>query len=277
MAENLKVLRVNIVIWWVFFIILFLLTIALMIGTLATTKWVELNLTTATAGPYSIFAFKGSIMHVEDGMSYLKSPIIQGYVNNFLGSNYETVACSRCSAQQVLNYNNVTGSTTDFITAWCTMFKSLWLGAGFFIAFEILAMICASILIFLLILYIYRIYYLNLTLCLGTTLFFAHYIGTSVWLGLNNYTFDGDCSALNSGTKPPVLCLKDGPKLGVFVLVLTPCIIIPFFFIICYIKKHHLVPETHFLAHAHKDDIEFKSENIKNTNVVAAYPDSQSY
>jgi hypothetical protein len=261
MVIQLKILKFPIVVWWIFFIVMLQLMIGSMVWTIVAKKWVELDLTQASAGSSSIFAFEGSLLSIENTTEYLISfpghPEFSSLLTNYKGSPYNYVYCSWCSRQQVLDYNNITGAQADFVAAWCRMYKSLWIGGAFFIAFEFLAMLAACGSIYLLVLYIFKKYYLNFTLCLGTSICVSHYAGIFVWLGTVNFTYGNNCSSLNNGKSPPTVCLKDGPRLGLFVLLLIPIIIVPLFLIILYLKKHHLVSETPFLAEANpKTDIE---------------------
>ena len=237
MAGELKILKLDHRICWVIFIALYLFVIAVMIGTLTNKYWVELNPVVPA------FVYKGSLIYVEEGLSQipnLASPLNPFDLTHF---TYEHVFCGACFVRDILNETLTPVSTWNLYHAWCSLFKRLWFGAGLFIVFEVIALLCLAFSIVFFVFFIKNMFYLRASLFAGGCLWASHYVAILGWIGVARVTFGDDCHDMYDGITSPILCAKDAPRLGLFLVIFLPFVMIPFFIIISYIKRHKLVHE----------------------------------
>ena len=252
MADQLKILKVDHRVCWVIFILLHLFVIAVMIGTFTTKSWVELDPVLPS------FSYKGSLIYVEEGLAdipNLASPLHPFDLTHY---TYEHVYCGACFVRDLLNQTTTPVATWNLYHAWCNMFVRLWFGAGLFIIFEVIALLCLAFSIVLLILFMMNTFYLRASLYAGGCLWASHYVAIFGWIGIAKVTFDDNCNDLYSGTSSPTLCAKDAPRLGVFLAVLLPVVMIPYLLIVCHIKRKKLVTESRLRQH--------QLEEVGNTN-----------
>jgi hypothetical protein len=202
-----------------------------MIGSLSTTKWVELN--PSIAPPY---AFKGSVYKIEDGLAKVPNPFVHNLTFNFGQATYERCFCSACFVSDSLNQTATPVATYNFYKAWCQLFKRLWFAGGLYIVFEVLALVCLGIMIAVMVMFFRKIWYFKTLFYAGGCMWASHTVAILGWIGVAKITFSDDCHDFFDGTSSPTLCAKHGPELGVFILALLPVVMIPFFVVACLAK-----------------------------------------
>ena len=71
-------------------------------------------------------------------------------------------------------------------------------------------------------------------------LWLSHIIAIIGWIGLLDVTFSDDCEKLNDEDQAPTVCATTGPRLGIFVLILIPFIMIPYFIVFAFFRRELL-------------------------------------
>ncbi|OMJ88594.1 hypothetical protein SteCoe_9459 [Stentor coeruleus] len=231
MVENPKILKLDHRVWWVIFIVLYVFLIAVMVGTLSTRVWVELK-----PENLDVFKFKGSLIRVTDGLGEIPNIANPLSPLDVEGQTYQKIYGGACFVKDVLDKETTQVFTWNLYHSWCKMFKNLWMGAGVFIVFEITAIICIVIIIALLVLFIFKKFYFITSFLATGCMWASHIIGIIAWITISQGQFNDDCSNLTDGEKAPKICAKDGPKLGLFVLLFIPFIVIPFFCVTCLLR-----------------------------------------
>ncbi|OMJ84087.1 hypothetical protein SteCoe_14836 [Stentor coeruleus] len=235
MADIPKILKLDHRAWWIIFIVFYTFLIAVMIGTLSTPIWVELK-----PDNFNTFKFKGSLIGVVDGLSSIPNLVNPLKNLDLEGKTYEDVAAGACFVRDMLNETTTIEFTWDFYHSWCNMFRRLWFSAGLFIVFEVISLVCIAILIALLSLFIVNRFYFNASFCAGGCLWASHIVAIIGWIVIAKGNFKGECEDLIDGEKPPEICAQNGPRLGLFVLLVLPFIMIPFFVVTCLLRKRLL-------------------------------------
>ena len=258
MAEQLKILKVDHRICWGIFIVLHLFVIAVMIGTFTNKNWVELN----PALP--AYAYKGSLIYVEEGLSQL--PNLASPLNPFdlTHYTYEHIYCGACFVRDILNQTTTPVPTWNLYHAWCSMFIRLWFSAGLFIIFEVISLLCIAFSIVFLVLFMKNIFYLRASFYAGGCLWASHYVAILGWIGIAKVTFSDGCHDLYDGVNSPTVCAEDAPRLGLFLVLFLPFVMVPFFIITCYIKRRKLVQERRINHSAMEPTENMESGDVNN-------------
>ena len=231
MSGSSKFLKIDQRIWLVIFITFLLFILVVMIGILSTPMWIELDCDDET------FQFKGSILHVEEGlddMPNFNDPTKRMDMN---GKNYQGIGSGLCFFKEISDEEDYPPAQWDFLTSWCTLFRGLWRSSGIFVGFEIFSMVSIATSIGLLVLFFYKYFYWRAAYTAGGCLWCSHTTGAIIWLATIKFTFDDDCTDKNDGDDPPTICALDGPRLAVFVLVFLPFVMIPYFLVINYFHR----------------------------------------
>jgi hypothetical protein len=151
----------------------------------------------------------------------------------------------------------------ELFNSWGPMFEDLWFSGGIFIVFELSAVLSIIVIIITLTLLIFQKNYLHLNFCAAGCMWASHLIAIIGWLGINDVTFDDDCEDLTDGNSSPTLCVMTGPKLGIFVLIYSSVIMVPYFlvFIIFATKldKQDNIPDSPIrITVPNEDELELK-------------------
>lgn len=259
MADIPKILKLDHRAWWISFIVFYTFLIAVMIGTLSTPVWLELK-----PDNFDTFKFKGSLIGIVDGLESIPN-LLNPYKNLDLeGKTYEDVAAGACFVKDMLNETTTLAFTWDFYHSWCNMFRRLWFGAGLFIVFEVISLVCMAILIALLSLFIVKRFYFYASFCAGSCLWVSHIIAIIGWIVIAKGNFKDQCDDLIDGEKPPEICAQNGPRLGLFVLLVLPFIMVPFFIVTCLLRKRLLSERQEMESQEKESQIENKKSEPNN-------------
>ena len=235
MSTPLKIFKIDHRVFWSIFIVAQVFLLSVMIGTLSSPNWVELD------PPSVAYSFKGSITKVQSGLTSVPDIFNPVVFFDLQGSSYEKIGCSACFVRDQLNQTTTPVQTWNFYHSWCALFGRLWFAAGLFICFEVAALVSVAILIVFLGLFITYRFYLKSSFCAGGCLWISHIIAILGWIGMANVTFGNDCNSLNNGTSPPTVCAKEAPRLALFTLVFLPLVMVPFFVTTCSLKRKLLL------------------------------------
>ena len=226
--RDIKVFGVPSTLCWIIFIVAQVSIMAFMVATLAVEQWVKLD-----PDDLENYAFEGGILSITDGLGEIMNPFVPGATVDVSDTIYAKLSCSSEFVLEIFGSRAAAGDFNWYLfKSWHTLFKDLWFSGGLFLVFELSALLSIIVIIATLTLLIFNKYYLHLNFCAAGCMWASHLVAIIGWLGLNSITFEDDCDELTDGTDPPTLCVMTGPKLGIFVLIYTTFIMIPYFIVI---------------------------------------------
>lgn len=232
--KEIKILKVSARMCWVFFIIAQLSLIAFMIATLAVPEWVKLD-----PDADSRYKFEGGLLSVTDGLTEIENPLNPLSSVDVSENSYIRISCACEFLIDTSVKELVTEDFWNFYNSWDELFANLWFAGGFFLVFEIMSLVSITIVIITLGLMLWGKYYLRLNLCGSICLWVSHIIAIIGYLGLLDLTFKDDCDELFDGTDPPTVCATTGPTLGIFVLILIPFVMVPYYLVYYSFSKQY--------------------------------------
>jgi hypothetical protein len=210
-----------------------------MLATMITRQWVKLD-----PKSDSRYKFEGGLIRITEGLDGIADPF--NPVNSSIDvsdSSFIRISCASGFLIDIWNKDTTNEQQWNFYSSWEKMFDDLWFAGGFFLAFELQALVCIVIVIVTLILIFKERFYLGLNFCASVCLWLSHVIAIMGWIGLLDVTFSDDCEELNDEDEAPTLCATTGPRLGIFVLVLLPFIMIPYFVVFCFFRRAFVRPK----------------------------------
>ena len=247
MGDHPKILKVDHRVWWSIFLIVEAFLVAVIIATLCHPQWVELD---PNPNPFNL-KFKGSLIQLQDGLSAVYN------INNPLhpfdvsGYTYLKVACGVCFLRDQTTETPENSEVWVIYHGWCKMFENIWFTAGLVIVFEVLSLLSLVVIsIIIIFFWLQKYFYFKLAYLANGCLCASHYVAIIGWVAISNATFGDDCNDVVRNTDSnPVLCAKQGPKLGLFVIVFLPFFDFPFYLITCcYQKKRKIVPRMEVVS-----------------------------
>ena len=231
--SQVKILGLDHRVWWAIFLVMEMFLIAVMIGTLCDPHWVELAPTSRPS-----LAYQGSLIKIQSGLSHIQNFANPTHYYNVEGYNYERASCGLCFVTQQVISSTTPLAYREFYGSLCSMFTRLWVSAGLFIAFEVLALLAlAGIAVIIWKFWTQKAYHFRLAYIASGTVCVSHYVAILAWIGIANVTFGDDCNDLSQGIEPPVVCAESGPKLALFALIFIPFFVGPFCFVTIYLQK----------------------------------------
>ena len=235
MEAHPKILKVDHRIWWSIFLLVEVFLVAVMIGTVANQKWVELD---PHPDPFNL-AFKGSLIKLTDGLSAVYN--IDNPTNPFDVSlyNYLRISCGVCFLRDQTTETPANSVVWVIYHGWCLLFQKIWFAAGLVIVFEVLALLSILVIgVVIILFWTQKHYYFRAAYLANGCLCASHYIAIIGWIAVSNVTFDDNCHDVVQGTDSnPIICAKDGPKLGLFMVIFLPFFVFPFYIIACLFQK----------------------------------------
>ena len=237
--KEIKILKVSARVCWIIFICAQLSLIAFMIATLAVPDWVKLD-----PEVDSRYKFDGGLLRVTDGLSEIPNPLNPFVTVDVSENSYIRISCACEFLIDTSDRELVPEDFWNLYSAWEELHANLWFAGGFFMVFELLSIASIAIVVATLGLMILGKYYFRLNLCGSVCLWTSHIIAIIGYLGLIDLTFKDDCDELFDGTDPPTVCATTGPTLGIFVLILIPFIMIPYFLVYYLFNKQYNVSKV---------------------------------
>jgi hypothetical protein len=262
--KEIKILKVNSRVCWVVFIFAQISLVAFMIATLAVPEWVKLD-----PDSDSRYKFEGGLLRVTEGLSEIANPLNPLVTADVSENSYIRISCACEFLIDISVKELVTEDFWNFYSSWEELFANLWFAGGFFMVFEIMSVVSTAIVIMTLALMIWGKFYIRLNLCGSICLWISHIIAIIGYLGMLDLTFKDDCDELFDGTDPPTICATTGPTLGIFVLILIPFIMIPYFLVFYSFNKQYNVsqivesePEPHNITQINDSKTKSKTKEF---------------
>lgn len=254
--QTIKVFNLNNRACWIIFIVSLVILSSFMIATLATQQWVKLD-----PKSDSRYKFEGALLILTDGLDAIDNPFDPYNSTIDISENsFITVGCATEFLLMLWDKDTTDVAVWNFYKSWQRLYENLWFAGGFFLVFELQSLICIVIVIVTLLLLFKEKYYFNLNLCAAICLWISHIIAIIGWIGLIDTTFSEDCEELNDEDQPPTVCATTGPRLGIFVLILLPFIMIPYFVVFAYFRRKVLITQM--------NELNASAEVINSTHVA---------
>ena len=228
--KDLKICGIRSAFVWGVFIGLLVTIFAFMIASLTVEEWVELQ--PDTDGE-KVYKFKGDLLKLVDGLDKAPNPMVPLETGLTVDLSDLIYAKVSCASDFILNLrpDGPLTPSNRFFKSWRDLFYSLWLAGGVYLIFEINAIVCSFIVIGTLLLFYKNIFYFNLNFCASVCVWISHIIAIISWIAIVKPSFDDDCEDLTDGVNPPTVCALDGPRLGLFVLIYSSVVMIPYYIV----------------------------------------------
>ncbi|OMJ69872.1 hypothetical protein SteCoe_32285 [Stentor coeruleus] len=244
MNGNMVISKLKLRIWWYIFFGLQFLIVIFIIGSLASAKWVRGDFFSCTKG-YPCENFEGTL-------STCKS---------MCDGTYESESETWCSSEDY-SENDSIYDTADSL---CVTFFGLYIGALILIVFEIATFISMIVWCSTMICTLIKCNCFWMTCCCSVCSCLSHFLGMIIWFAVTKTNFNNDCSELLYDGSQPKLCGKDGPGLGVFIMVIFPIIVGFYLYIGCNANSKH--KKAGNIVHiAPNDGIPTENANVEDMN-----------
>ncbi|CAG9330626.1 unnamed protein product [Blepharisma stoltei] len=192
-----KIFRLDYRIWWIIFFVSQILIFALMLGSIFTTKWVQLD---------------PSI--IKGGLLYQKE-FVGATVNKYYWDVYdkECEGYHKFSLCKLVKDLGVAGRCFAAFEWIGFFFLLVWI--GYFVNF---VMKCGN----------FRCFWPHRPYCEAITVVVCHYLATIVWLANSHAEFKSDCKWDGNKRDIPTICAEDGPNTALFLMIFLPIVVTVF-------------------------------------------------
>lgn len=271
MSDYSKFLKIPFRVWWIIFLVSQIFLIALMIGSLATPRWVYSD----NDGAVVNLAWSDEDNFIYEG-------------DEFEGGLYAcTESCDKDWGKLAEEWCDYWNDLDDIdepnyfeeaqrknVQSICYLYFALYIGMSVYSSFEIISIICISVWACSMFLYCKKIKFcLVLSFCCSGCVWSLHYLGFIFYMIFTKSNFYGDCDEFDTETNP-TLCATDGPGLALFIAIILPLIVVAYCIVGCNLKNHHGPEGLHKKEekHSHHDDHAKSGGHIDVTHNYPSVP-----